>query len=133
MARRRALFRVCHEGVTESILVGGIAISINQKLAFQGEDFRIGARRVGWILKSLGVSTQRLGSLGRGIMFTPSNKRQVHAIARRLGISRATISTQQGSKAGYGGSRCPLCDEFGLSDGLPFNNPGDTAPGSGKA
>ena len=123
-----ALFRQCHEGEISSTLVGGIAASINQKLEFQGEDFRIGARRVGWILKSLGVPTQRLGSLGRGLMFMPGQRRQIHAIARHLGICRRTIATLQGLEAGYGGSRCLLCEEFGLTDGLRFGEPGNGTP-----
>jgi hypothetical protein len=123
-----ALFRECHEGEISSILVGGIAASINQKLEFQGEDFRIGARRVGWVLKSLGVPTQRLGSLGRGLTITSSQRRQVHAIARHLGISRRTITSSQGLEAGYGGRRCLLCEEFALTGGLRFDDPGDRAP-----
>ena len=35
-----------------------------------------------------------------------------------FGISRRTIATSQGLEAGYGGRRCLLCEEFGLTDGL---------------
>jgi hypothetical protein len=117
------LFRLIHEGRIHSILVGGIAASINEELKFRGEDFRISARKVGSVLKSLGLKTETLGSLGRGLLFTPAMKRQIHANARHLGISRGMIATQQGLEAGYGGRRCLLCEEFGLTDGLRFNDP----------
>jgi hypothetical protein len=116
------LFELVHERSIHSILVGGIASSINVKLKFRGEDFRISARKIGAVLKSLGVRTESLGSLGRGLLFTPAMKRQIHAVARHLGISRGMIATQQGLEAGYGGPRCLLCEEFGLTDGLRFND-----------
>jgi hypothetical protein len=117
------LFRLIHEGPVHSILVGGIAASINKKLKFRGEDFRISARRVGSVLKSLDLKTEGLGSLGRGLLFTPAMTRQIHAVARRLGISRRTIATSQGIENGYGGRPCLLCEEFGLTDDLRFHDP----------
>jgi hypothetical protein len=122
------LFRLIHEGPIHSILVGGIAASINEKLKFRGEDFRISARKVGSVLKSLGLKTETLGGLGRGLLFGPAMRRQIHAVARHLGISRRTIAPQQGLEAGYGGRRCLLCEEFGLTDGLRFNDPSTRMP-----
>jgi hypothetical protein len=116
------LFRLIHEGPIHSILVGGIAASINEKLKFRGEDFRISARKVGSVLKSLGLKTETLGSLGRGLLFAPATRRQIHGVARHLGISRRTIATSQGLEVGYGGRRCLLCEEFGLTDGLRFDD-----------
>ena len=116
------LFRLIHEGPIHSILVGGIAASINEKLKFRGEDFRISARRVGSVLKSLGLKTETLGSLGRGLLFAPATRRQIHGVARHLAISRRTIATPQGLEVGYGGRRCLLCEEFGLTDGLRFDD-----------
>jgi hypothetical protein len=122
------LFGLVHERAIHSILVGGIASSINEKLKFRGEDFRISARKIGSVLKSLGVRTESLGSLGRGLLFTPAMNSQIHAVARHLGISRRTIATSQGLEAGYGGRRCLLCEEFGLTDGLRFNDPSTRIP-----
>ena len=116
------LFRLIHEGPIHSILVGGIAASINEKLKFRGEDFRISARKVGSVLKSLGLKTETLGSLGRGLLFAPATRRQIHSVARHLGISRRTIATPQGLETGYGGRHCLLCEEFGLTDGLRFDD-----------
>jgi len=122
------LFGLIHEGPIHSILVGGIAASINRKLKFRGEDFRISARKIGSVLKSLGLRTESLGGLGRGLLFTPSMNKQIHAVARHLGISRRTIATSHGLEAGYGGRRCLLCEEFGLTDGLRFNDPSNRTP-----
>ena len=119
------LFRLIHEGPIHSIVVGGIAASINEKLKFRGEDFRISARKIGSVLKSLGLKMETLGSLGRGLLFTPGLNRQIHAVAQHLGISRRTIATAQGLEAGYGGRRCLLCEEFGLTDG---NDPSNRTP-----
>jgi hypothetical protein len=122
------LFRLIHEGPIHSILVGGIAASINEKLKFRGEDFRISARKVGTVLKSLGLKTVTLGGLGRGLLLAPAMRRQIHAVARHLGISRHTIATPQGLETGYGGRRCLLCEEFGLTDGLRFNDASTRIP-----
>jgi hypothetical protein len=122
------LFGLIHEGPIHSVLVGGIAASINEKLKFRGEDFRISARRIGSFLKSLGLRTESLGSLGRGLLFTPAMNKKIHAVARHLGISRRTIATSQGLEAGYGGRRCLLCEEFGLTDGLRFKDPNNRTP-----
>lgn len=126
------LFRLIHEGPIHSIVVGGIAASINEKLKFRGEDFRISARKIGSVLKSLGVKTETLGSLGRGLLFTPRLNRQIHAVAQHLGISRRTIATSQGLEAGYGGRRCLLCEEFALTDGLRFKDTSTRIPGQSK-
>ncbi len=117
------LFELIHEGPIHSILVGGIAASINEKLKFRGEDFRISARKIGSVLKSLGLRTEALGSLGRGLLFTPAMNKQIHKVARRLGVSRRTIATPQGLEAGYGGRHCLMCEELNLTGGLRFRDP----------
>ena len=122
------LLGLVHERPIHSILIGGIASSINEKLKFRGEDFRIGARKIGSVLKSLGLKTESLGRLGRGLLFTPAMNRQIHAVARHLGISRRTIATSHGLEAGYGGRRCLQCEEFGLTDGLRFDDPSTRLP-----
>ena len=116
------LFELIHEGPVHSILVGGIAASINEKLKFRGEDFRISARKIGSVLKSLGLKTETLGSLGRGLLFTPAMNTQIHAVAQHLGISRRTIATAQGLEAGYGGRRCVICEALNLTGGLRFKD-----------
>ena len=122
------LFELIHEGPLHSILVGGIASSINEKLKFRGEGFRISARKVGAVLKSLGLRTESLGCLGRGLLFAPAMNKQIHTVARRLGVSRRTIATPQGLEAGYGGRRCLMCEELNLTGGLRFKDPHTRLP-----
>jgi hypothetical protein len=120
-----ALYELIHEPDGFSldpspIFVGGIAASINAQLDYVGEDVKLGARRVGAILKALGLRTERLGRMGRGIRITSSIKEQVHEIARRLGINRRAIAKMSGLETGYGGQPCRLCETYGLSAGLKF-------------
>jgi hypothetical protein len=123
-----ALFEVSHEGMergqlVSDILVGGIAYHVNKKLQNQGEDIRLGARKVGDVLKSLGVRTERLSRLGRGLTLTLAVKRKIHEVARQLSIDRRSITSRAALEQGYGGARCSLCDEFGLTGGLRFDDP----------
>jgi hypothetical protein len=119
------LLAVCHEGIerdrlVSEILVGGVAAQINQRLKTQGEDIRLGAKKAGLVLKSLGVRTTRLGRMGRGLKLTPILKRKIHEIAAQLGIDRRAFVTLSGLEYGYGGAPCTLCKKFGLTGGLRF-------------
>jgi hypothetical protein len=121
------LFAVCHEGMesgrlVSEILVGGVATQVNQRLQFHGEDIRLGAKKVGLVLKSLGVRTTRLGRTGRGLKLTSVLKRAIHEISAQLGIDRRAIATSTALEFGYGGAPCALCEELGLTGGLRFVN-----------
>jgi hypothetical protein len=121
----RTLFAVCHEGLSNQrlvseILVGGIAAQLNQKLQVEGEEIKLGTKKVGLVLRSLGVPPVRLGRMGRGLVLTPGLKRKVHDIAAWLGIDRRAIEPSAAVEHGYGGGFCPLCEEFGLAGGLRF-------------
>lgn len=120
-----AIFDACHEGMENErtiseILVGGVAVHVNARLEFRGEDLRLGAKKIGLVLRSLGLRTTRLGRLGRGLRLTCVVQRKVHEIARQLGIDRRTIATLPGLENGYGGAPCALCEEFGVTGGLKF-------------
>jgi len=82
-----ALFAIAHEQLPNgerryASLVGGIAEDVNEDLKRRGEDFSLSARRVGAVLKSLGIKTARIGNLGRGLKITPGFHRKVHEVAR---------------------------------------------------
>ena len=70
---------------------------MNERLAFQGEDISLGAKKVGLTLKSLGLRTESLGRMGRGLKFTSMLKQQIHQIAARMGIDRRTIAGLTGA------------------------------------
>jgi len=127
------LFAIDHERLPDggrrfAILVGGVAGDVNNMLERRGEDLRFSPRRVGAVLKSLGIKTRRIGNLGRGLMFTPGFHRKVHEVARQLGMDRTHIASISGVENGYGGAPCALCEEFGLSAGLRYVDPAPRQP-----
>jgi hypothetical protein len=118
-----ALFDICHEGlesgeVPMEILVGGIAVHANQRLDSRGEDVRFGARKVGAVLQSLGLRTQPLGRLGRGLRLDLATRRQIHVLALHMGIDRRAIASLTALERGQAVPRCSLCEEIGLNGGL---------------
>jgi hypothetical protein len=102
------------------ILVGGIAYDVNHKLEKHGEDLRLSAKKVGLVLRSLGIHTVRLGRRGRGLQLNSGLKRKIHGLARQLGIDRRCIAMSHALEVGYGGVPCELCEEFGVTGGLRF-------------
>ena len=120
-----ALFEICHQGIgtnwsISEVLVGGVASRVNEKLKNHGEDVRLGAKKVGLVMRTLGVCTERLGRLGRGFKLSSMVRRKIHGIARTLGIDRRAIATLSGLENGYGGLPCDLCEEFGVTGGLRY-------------
>jgi len=120
-----ALFALCHEALplgarNVSIYVGGIADDVNKKLEQDGEDLRLTARHVGSVLKSLGFKTEHIGNRGRGLYTGKGFQREVHELARRLGIDRALLASSLAIERGYGGKPCLLCEQYGLTAGLRY-------------
>ncbi|MFY9528454.1 MAG: hypothetical protein WBC04_13465 [Candidatus Acidiferrales bacterium] len=120
-----ALFDLIHTGMesgrlVSEILMGGVAASVNQKLDDHGEDVRLKAKKAGSVVRGLGLHTEQLCRMGRGLKLTSPVKRKVHEIARQLGIDRRTIAPLTALEHGYGGAPCSLCEELGLTAGLRF-------------
>jgi len=125
-----ALFAICHEGIKSrmgwrpvtEVLVGGVAGEMNHELEFRGDSRRFSARSVGAALDVLGIRTEKLGRLGRGIELSPSVRGEIHRLARDYGITRRDLLSD-GHKAEYGGLTCHLCVEYGVTGGLKFVEP----------
>ncbi len=120
-----ALFRICHLQVSGAgracnTLVGGVANDVNEFLHDRGEGFKLSARKIGAVLRSLGIMTMRLGNLGRGMVVDLSFLRKVHQLARDLGLDRTILTSTYAIEHGNCGVRCGLCEEFGLTGGLRF-------------
>lgn len=115
-----ALFRLAHEKPAGELFVQQIAFRANDILSERGDNRSFKARRVGSILRSLGIYTERLGSWGRGIRICPQHQRQVHRLAYTFGITRRDTTGWMALKGGYGGPPCQLCGEFDLNAGLRF-------------
>jgi hypothetical protein len=104
-----ALFRLAHERRAGELFVQQIASRADDILAERDDDRRFKPRRVGSILRSLGIHTERLGSWGRGICISPHHQRQVHGLAQNLGITRRDTSNWMAVKVGYGGGPPAPC------------------------
>ncbi len=116
----KALFSLCHERTVNELFVQEITDKANRQQKGAGEDIELKARRVGAIMKALGLKTKRLGSWGRGIQKTLGFRRKVHELARCFGITRRDITNWMAVKSGCGGAPCKFCAEFGLEAGLQF-------------
>lgn len=111
------LFGCCHQACPGEATVGSIAEKVN-RLRIEAGLKPFTARKVGAILKILGVKTMSLGNWGRGIEFSPQFHRKAHALARQFAITRRDITNWMAVKGGYGGPACNLCLEFDLMAGL---------------
>jgi hypothetical protein len=117
-----ALFDLSHDERQDPSTVGGITAHLNFRLERRGESFKFNARRIGGILRSLGIETIPLGNIGRGIRFTRVVKKRIHQLASQFGIDRRAIALSGGVEAGYGGAPCRLCKKFGVMGALRFVN-----------
>ncbi len=114
------LFAFSHQMSGGEFTVGKLTVGVNDRWVDAGEERPLTARRVGAILKTLGVKTERLGNWGRGIECTLQFHRKIHALARNFGITRREITSWMAVKSENGGAPCSLCAEFALNGGLRF-------------
>jgi hypothetical protein len=120
------LFGLCHprpltSGLFPTIVsafVGSIAATVNEKMKERGEGVTLTAKKTGLVLRALGFRTQLLGSLGRGVVFTPAVRAAIHRLAQRLGINRRNLVPSLDDAPKYGGAPCALCEKFSLTGGL---------------
>lgn len=115
-----ALFDLSHKQQVGEMGVQHITDAVNRHLMGQGDDRSFKPRRIGAILKALGIHTERLGNWGRGIRISYRYRRQVHGLAQQFGITQRDVTSWMAVKAGYGGPPCQLCTEFDLNAGLRF-------------
>ena len=120
-----ALFRMCEEyhpdgGELCEMLVGGVADEVNYMLKLRGEGPPLTAHKVGRVLKAQGIKTTRIGNRGRGMVVNLAFRRMVHKLVRDFGFDRRVLLNPAAIKSGYGGARCLLCEEFGLTAGLRY-------------
>jgi hypothetical protein len=91
------------------ILVGDVAAHINEKFRKQNEPIIFSAKKVGLILRSLGIQTVRLGQAGRGLTFASSLKEKIHEIAAQLGLPQWNVGQPKGTP---GNPTCDLCEFY---------------------
>jgi hypothetical protein len=74
-----------HGDAAASVRVGRIAENANYIQLFRGERTTVGSRQVGGILRTLGLFTERLDRMGRGLRLTGAVQARVHDLARAYG------------------------------------------------
>jgi hypothetical protein len=80
-----ALFWFCHQKGTSTALAGEIAEKINAIRKSLGEEADLRARKVGAILKAIGLATEGIGSIGRGLRLTTGVRRKIHELLKAYG------------------------------------------------
>ena len=89
------------------MFVGEIASWVNACRKEIGEEADLKPRAVGSILKSLGLTTDKLDSFGRGLRLTVGVKRRIHQLRQAYGLKPTEASIAE----------CVLCEEMMRTDG----------------
>jgi hypothetical protein len=108
-----ALFEFAHRP-GDQVFIGNLTMEVGRILGELCEK-PLSAHMVGRIArKSLGAETQKVGR-GYYLQLTRERRRQIHQLARNMGLTKADITANQAVEAGYSGPPCRLCGEFGLN------------------
>jgi hypothetical protein len=59
----------------------GRQLMINTIAESRGEILDVTPRHVGWLLKSVGLHTEKLGKAGRGVCLHPATRDHIHRLA----------------------------------------------------
>ena len=106
-----ALLVLCHETGHESVLIGEVTKLVNGILTGRGESLELQPRKLGHILRSLGVFTQR-GAKGYGFYLSNDAKRHLHELAVAYRVPSVSIATEG----------CSHCAELVGGAGRPSPN-----------
>ena len=101
-----ALFDYCHDEESSTVFVDEIASWVNACRKEIGEEADLKPRAVGSILKSLGLTTDKLDSFGRGLRLTVGVKRRIHQLRQAYGLKPTEASIAE----------CVLCEEMMRTD-----------------
>jgi hypothetical protein len=118
--------RIHIHSAVHTLTVKQLTLLVEFELANLGESYHLSPRKVGEILRSLGFSTQKLGSQGRGFRISKRLVRAVHITAKNLGLCRGDILYPEVSDDGFAVAPCRDCEEAGLM----FDNEGRTLRGA---
>jgi hypothetical protein len=98
--------------------MGSLAATADFLLAQAGESYTLKPRRVGELVRGLGLRTEKLGNQGRGLRLTLAKREKVHQLAQRLGLKATDFLSWDDEDARWGGRACGLCEEYRLVGGL---------------
>jgi hypothetical protein len=80
MVLKAVLFH-CHEGEQQKVFVRDLAATVNNTYRDEGEPLKISNERLGHVLKSLGLYTQRLNNAGRGLVLDNATRIRAHELS----------------------------------------------------
>jgi hypothetical protein len=107
------LFEFAHRPWNQ-VFIGDLAAEVGRILGELCEK-PLTAYMVGRIArKSLEAETKKVGR-GYYLQLTRERRRQIHQLARNMGLTLADITATAAVEAGYSGPPCKLCAEFGLN------------------
>ena|SRR5438093_802542 len=89
-----------------------LAESVRLIAEHSGESFAPKPRKIGEIIRSLGLNTQTSGSLGRGLTSSEALKDKIHQIALSFGICAGDLFFPEFADAPVS---CDRCDRIGLN------------------
>ncbi len=101
-----ALSAYCHDARFSAVLVGQFAAMVNENRRQAGEEADLKPRAVGSILKSLGLTTDKVSGLGRGLRFTTTVKRRIHQLLQSYNLTPNDPLIRG----------CVLCEELRCAD-----------------
>jgi hypothetical protein len=110
----KALLHMCHRHSSEELFVATLTEPVNFFEDALGLKRSL-PRKVGPVLKLLGLRTKRLGATGRGLVWDDRMKWKVHQLAFNHGLTRGHLTVIDAIKSGNAGLPCSLCDLFGLN------------------
>jgi hypothetical protein len=97
-----ATLNLCHGGKTE-ILVGEIATEVNRITKARGERLNYSAEMIGHRIKKVGLSTRRLGKMGKGLVMDLATIARIHELA--------AVYDSVGLDQDENNLHCALCSE----------------------
>jgi hypothetical protein len=96
------LLAVCHDPQKESVFVASLTAIVNTIFKMRGETSQLKPRRVGALLKSLGIPAERLGKAGRGLLLREQTRAAIHTLAKEFAVRSIQDKVQ----------RCRHCEMF---------------------
>jgi hypothetical protein len=97
-----ALLLLAHDTQSPGIYVNTVRNVTNKLLADNGEKLNLSARKIGHLMKLLGIRTEKISSEGRGILMLREHDRRIHQLAFHFHLPTLLNST----------NHCVLCSKL---------------------
>ena len=88
----------CHQVDSQRVFVREIAATVNEFYREEGESLKISNKKVGHVLKNLGLYTRRLGNAGRGLILDRATQNRAHELCY---ANEVLPNSDEGPACGY--------------------------------